>query len=68
MLVFIGSTISARLIIIYTIKLAYAIPNGIIDIFLKTYFLHWLEALRVMRNMSRGVAMIRKLENLLAQT
>ena len=40
--------------------------NGIIDIFLKKHFLHWLEALSLMRNMSSGVIMIRKLENLLA--
>jgi len=40
--------------------------NGIIDIFLKKHFLHWLEALSLMRNISSGVTMIRKLENLVA--
>jgi hypothetical protein len=39
--------------------------NGRIDIFLKKHFLHWLEALSLMRSMSSGVIMIRKLENLL---
>ena len=40
--------------------------SGIIDIFLKKHFLHWLEALSLMRSMSNGVVMIRKLENLLS--
>ena len=40
--------------------------NGMIDVFLKVHFLHWLEALGLMRNMSNRVVMIRKLENLLA--
>ena len=40
--------------------------NGIIDIFLKKHFLHWLETLSLMRNISSGVVMIRKLENLLS--
>ena len=33
--------------------------NGIIDIFLKKYFLYWLEALSLIKNMSVGVVMIR---------
>ena len=41
--------------------------NGIIDTFLKKHFLHWLETLSLMRSMSMGVVMIRKLEDLLAQ-
>ena len=40
--------------------------NRSIDSFLKKYLLYWLEALSLMRNMSRGVSMIRKLENLLS--
>jgi hypothetical protein len=39
--------------------------GGEVDIFLKQHFLHWLEALSLMRNMSSAVAAIRKLENLL---
>jgi hypothetical protein len=38
-----------------------------IHIFLKKHFLHWLEALSLMRHMSSGVAMIKKLESLLAR-
>jgi len=41
--------------------------NREIHIFLKKHFLHWLEALSLMRSMSMGVVMIRKLEGLLAQ-
>ena len=41
--------------------------KGEIYEFLKKHFLHWLEALSLTRNMSTGVLMIRKLENLLAQ-
>ena len=40
--------------------------NGMIDVFLRKHFLYWLEILSLMRNMSNGVVMIRKLENLLA--
>ena len=40
--------------------------NGIIDIFLKKHFLHWLEALSLMGKLSSGVVMIRELENFLA--
>ena len=40
--------------------------NGTVDLFLKTHLLHWLEALSLLRNMSSGVTMIRKLEKLLA--
>jgi NACHT domain len=40
--------------------------NGVIYKFLQTHFLHWLEALSLMRSMSSGVAMIGKLEILLA--
>ena len=40
--------------------------SGGIHKFLKTHFLHWLEALSLMKSMSTGVTMIRKLENLLA--
>lgn len=40
--------------------------NGTIHLFLKKHFLHWLEALSLMRNMSSGVIGMRKLENLLA--
>jgi hypothetical protein len=39
--------------------------NGTIDLFLKKHFLHWLEALSLMRSISSGVVMIKKLENLL---
>jgi hypothetical protein len=41
--------------------------DGEIHTFLKNHFLHWLEALSLMRHMSSGVAMIRKLENLLGR-
>jgi hypothetical protein len=41
--------------------------NREIHTFLKKRFLHWLEALSLMRYMSSGVAMIRKLENLLTR-
>jgi hypothetical protein len=40
--------------------------NRTIDVFLKKHFLHWLEALSLMRSMSSAVVAIRKLENLLA--
>jgi len=40
--------------------------SGRIHKFLKTHFLHWLEALSLMKSISSGVTMIRKLENLLA--
>jgi hypothetical protein len=40
--------------------------NGMIDVFLKKHFLHWLEALSLMKSMSSGVVMIRKLESMLA--
>jgi hypothetical protein len=40
--------------------------NGTIDLFIKKHFLHWLEALSLIRSMSSGVVMIRKLENLAA--
>jgi len=39
--------------------------NGTIDLFLKKHFLHWLEALSLMRSISSGVVMVKKLENLL---
>jgi hypothetical protein len=39
---------------------------GSIHEFLKTHFLHWLEALSLIRSMSSAVATIEKLENLLA--
>ena len=39
--------------------------NGEIDTFLKNHFLHWLEALSLMRDISSGVALIKKLEKLL---
>jgi len=41
--------------------------NGEIHTFLNSHFLHWLEALSLMRHMSSGVTMIRKLGNLLAR-
>jgi hypothetical protein len=40
--------------------------SGSIDLFLKTHFLHWLEALSLMRSVSIGVVQIQKLENLLS--
>jgi hypothetical protein len=40
--------------------------NGIIHLFLKKHFLHWLEALSLMRSMSSGVIRMRKMEDLLA--
>ena len=40
--------------------------NGTIDEFLKNHFLHWLEALSLLKNISIGIAMIGRLENLLA--
>ena len=40
--------------------------NGMIDVFLKRHFLHWLEALSLMKSMSNGVVMLRKLESMLA--
>jgi hypothetical protein len=39
--------------------------NGQVHIFLKEHFLHWLEALSLMRNMSDGVIMVRTLESML---
>jgi hypothetical protein len=41
--------------------------DGEIHTFLKNHFLHWLEALSLMRHMTSGVAMIRKLESLLVR-
>ena len=41
--------------------------DGEIYRFLNEHFLHWLEALSLMRHMTSGVVMIRKLENLLAE-
>ena len=37
------------------------------NVFMKKQFLYWLEALSLMGNMSSGVVMIKKLENLLAE-
>jgi len=39
--------------------------NGMIDVFLKEHFLHWLEALSLMRNLSDSVFAIAKLIGLL---
>ena len=39
--------------------------NGTIDIFLKKYFLHWLEALSLLKSMSEGVLSMAKLTGLL---
>jgi hypothetical protein len=39
--------------------------NGTIHLFLKKQFLHWLEALSLMRSMSSGVIRMRKMEDLL---
>jgi len=41
--------------------------NGEIHRFLEKHFLHWLEALSLMKNVSSGVVIIRKLENSLAE-
>jgi hypothetical protein len=38
--------------------------NGEVHLFLQQHFLHWLEALSLMRNMSGGVVMTRALESL----
>lgn len=40
--------------------------DGIINHFLREHFLHWLEALSLMRSVATGVIIIRKLQNLLA--
>jgi hypothetical protein len=40
--------------------------TGSIHEFLKAHFLHWLEALSLIRSMSSAVATTKKLENLLA--
>ncbi|KAH9209912.1 hypothetical protein DL95DRAFT_476193, partial [Leptodontidium sp. 2 PMI_412] len=37
--------------------------NGTIHIFLKEHFLYWLEALSLMRSLSSGIVMMKKLEN-----
>ena len=37
--------------------------GGLVDNFLRHSYLYWLEALSLMRNLSSGVVMIRKLEN-----
>jgi WD40 repeat protein len=42
--------------------------DGEIHRFLKNHFLYWLEALSLMRNMANGVVMMRKLEDLLAES
>jgi NACHT domain len=39
--------------------------NGPVHIFLQKHFLHWLEALSLMKHMSRGVIMVRTLESML---
>jgi hypothetical protein len=39
--------------------------NGMIDVFLKKHFLHWLEALSLLKRMSEGVLSIAKLASLL---
>ena len=39
--------------------------GGTIHLFLKEHFLHWMEALSLMRSMSNAVTMVGKLENLL---
>jgi hypothetical protein len=39
--------------------------DGTIHTFLKKHFLYWLEALSLMKSISDGVVMVRKLENLL---
>ena len=41
--------------------------DGEVHGFLEKHFLHWLEALSLMRNAGSGVVMIRKLRNLLAE-
>jgi hypothetical protein len=40
--------------------------NGTVDVFLKKHYLHWLEALSLMRSISGAVTAIKKLEILLA--
>jgi hypothetical protein len=40
--------------------------KGTINLFLNKHLLHWLEALSLMRSMSSGVVMIRKLEDMVA--
>jgi len=37
--------------------------GGSVDIFLREYYLYWLEALSLMRSLPSGIVMIRKLEN-----
>ena len=39
--------------------------GGAVDNFLKEKYLHWLEALSLLRSMSEGVLAMKKLENLL---
>ncbi len=39
--------------------------NSTIDVFLKEHFLHWLEALSLLKRMSEGVLSIAKLTGLL---
>jgi hypothetical protein len=39
--------------------------NGIIHVFLKEYFLHWIEALSLLKSVLSGILAIHKLENLL---
>ena len=39
--------------------------NGQVHTFLKKHFLHWLEALSLMGNVSDGVVMVRTLESML---
>jgi hypothetical protein len=38
--------------------------SGLVCSFLRQYFLYWLEALSLLRRVSEGVVIIRKLENL----
>lgn len=42
----------------------YLHDNGSVDVFLKKHFLHWLEALSLMKSMSNGVSAIAKLLSL----
>ncbi|PTB40419.1 hypothetical protein M441DRAFT_142816 [Trichoderma asperellum CBS 433.97] len=41
--------------------------GGLVDVFLRYYFLHWLEALSLLQSMSEGTLGIAKLTNLLAE-
>ncbi|KAL7920860.1 hypothetical protein ACQKWADRAFT_152275 [Trichoderma austrokoningii] len=41
--------------------------GGLIDIFLRRHFLHWLEALSLLRSMSEGILTMAKLTDLLAK-